>query len=853
MRPVARQAIRASIRAYRHSRVSKSACRELPFATRGAVIQLCPMTASTPCKSHERERMPRQQQPTDPPSWDAIAANDLVESILAAVACSLWPLREIPRQGNAIAGCHWHENCLFGHAQIEIRLTPLRQWLGVIHRCQSGGGNIARPRTMGAHRPPRRMRGSCSRHDPHRGNALGNQQEWYRKLFDALPVSVVLVSPTGTIFDSNPHAQAAYGYSAEEFKRLCVSDLEINEAAADVQQHCLRVLQQRSDRFLTRHRTRHGRILEVDVMVEVVTRADGSDVFQCIFHDVTEHHRRQRQMELAHLVYQHASQAMLVTDAQNNIIDANPAFTEITGYSLFDILGKNPRIFKSGAHDARFYEDMQRAITTNHFWSGDIWDKKKSGEPHLKRMTIHAICDAQGAITKHIAVFSDATELHQSEGEVWHQAHYDSLTRLPNRTLLQATLESAITQDPGVTHAFSVLMIDLDRFKQVNDTLGHDVGDCVLQLAAHRIANCVTESDMVARYGGDEFMVLLRSGAADAEDARVSRKIIDALEQPMIAMDHAVHISASIGIAVYPRDGEDFVTLAKHADQAMYLSKRTGGGRLEFFARTLQLQTNRRFKLAAGLRNATRDGQMRVHFQPIVCLRTGAVDQFEALLRWQHPQLALLPPEDFIEIAEEHGRMPELTRHVAERAAHFIAECQLHHHAVRVTMNVSPVEIRQLHAADTLLDQILENSPVGSLFGIDIAESALMLISDSVLGKLAGWRERGLRLSIDAFGTGNSSLAYLHRFKFDYLKINRRCISEIPHSRDASRIAETICAIGKSLGAQVIAVGVETDLQLRVLQDLGCDFAQGFLFSEAQPASAFHGRVWPEFATMVVK
>ena len=292
---------------------------------------------------------------------------------------------------------------------------------------------------------------------------MKNCPDWYRRLFDALPVSVVLVSPAGAILDSNPHAQASYGYAADEFKRLSVADLEIRESADEVREHCQRALHQRGDRFPTRHRTRHGDVLEVDVMAEVVARADGSEVFQCIFHDVTERNQRQRQMELAHLVYQHASQAMLITDAQNQIIDANPAFTEITGYSLFEILGKNPRIFKSGAHDARFYEAMQQAIATKRFWSGDIWDKKKSGELHLKRMTIHAICDAHGEISKHIAIFSDATEQHQTQGEVWRQAHYDSLTRLPNRTLLQSTLEAEIQQNSETPHSLALLMIDLDR------------------------------------------------------------------------------------------------------------------------------------------------------------------------------------------------------------------------------------------------------------------------------------------------------------------------------------------------------------------------------------------------------
>ena len=682
---------------------------------------------------------------------------------------------------------------------------------------------------------------------------MKNCPDWYRRLFDALPVSVVLVSPAGAILDSNPHAQASYGYAADEFKRLSVADLEIRESADEVREHCQRALHQRGDRFPTRHRTRHGEVLEVDVMAEVVARADGSEVFQCIFHDVTERNQRQRQMELAHLVYQHASQAMLITDAQNQIIDANPAFTEITGYSLFEILGKNPRIFKSGAHDARFYEAMQQAIATKRFWSGDIWDKKKSGELHLKRMTIHAICDAHGEISKHIAIFSDATEQHQTQGEVWRQAHYDSLTRLPNRTLLQSTLEAEIKQNSETPHSLALLMIDLDRFKQINDTLGHDVGDCVLQLAAHRIAQCVDEIDMVARYGGDEFIVLLRSSAHDADHARISRKIIDSLEKPMVAMDHPVHISASIGIAVHPRDGEDFATLTKHSDQAMYLSKRTGGARFEFFARTLQLQANRRFELAAGLRHALRDGQMEVHLQPVVNLQTGAVDQFEALLRWRHPQLAMLRPDDFIEIAEEHGRMPELTRFIAESAGRFMATCTQQAHPVRVAINVSPVELRQWHVADNHLDQILESHPFATQLGIEIAESALMQISDSVLGKLSRWRDGGLRLAIDEFGTGYSSLAYLHRFKFDYLKIDRSFVREITHSSDALHIAETICVMGRSLGAQIVAVGVETRDQLHVLQDLGCDFAQGFLFSRPEPAASFLGETWPDYAAQLAR
>ncbi|MCK9202140.1 MAG: EAL domain-containing protein [Gallionella sp.] len=460
------------------------------------------------------------------------------------------------------------------------------------------------------------------------------------------------------------------------------------------------------------------------------------------------------------------------------------------------------------------------------------------GRPHVLEITKAKLRDRDGKITGVIGISMDVTARKQAEEMVWRQANFDMLTGLPNRHMFRdrITLEIRKSQRSGMTMA--LLLIDLDRFKEVNDTLGHDMGDRLLVEAAQRIVGCVRGSDTVARLGGDEFTVILPELEHSESIGRIAQNIIDRLTAPFTLGQDVAYVSASIGIALYPDDAADIDSLLKHADQAMYLSKDLGRNRFSYFTPALQQNAQKRLHLTNDLRNALAGGQLRLHYQPIVELATGDIHKAEALVRWQHPTLGLIGPADFIPLAEETGLIVDIGDWVFHQAAHQSKRWQVSHNsAFQISVNKSPMQFRSNEsAASTWLPLMQELGLAGRGISIEITEGLLLHAEGNTKSKLSAYRDAGVQIAIDDFGTGYSSLAYLREFDIDHLKIDQSFVRNMENDPDSLALCEAIIVMAHKLGLKVIAEGVETVAQRDLLKNAGCDYAQGYLFSRPVPA-----------------
>lgn len=549
----------------------------------------------------------------------------------------------------------------------------------------------------------------------------------------------------------------------------------------------------------------------------------------------------EEERHLASLIYQGSSEAVLVTDKDNRVTAINPAFTRMTGYELEEIRGENPGLLQSGRHDSGFYRQMWQEIRQQGFWQGEIWNRRKNGEIFPEWLTINTIRDQAGEVLRYVSLGSDITDKVRSDELIWRQANFDFLTGLPNRYMFNDRLEQEIRKAHREQSVLALLFIDLDRFKEVNDTLGHPVGDKLLIETAERINACVRESDTVARLGGDEFIVMLTQ-LADASDAeKIAQHILGSLARPFVFSGDATYITASIGITLYPEDSTGSEQLLRNADQAMYAAKNAGRNRLSYFTPALQESALQRLRLINDLRSAQSRQKLELYFQPIIELANRRVFKAEALLRWRHPERDMVSPAEFIPLAEETGLIVDIGDWVFREAALWARRWQgMSGEGLRIAVNISPVQFQSetLRIADWL-HYLQELGLPANQISIEITEGLLLNAHPQVREKLLGFRDAGINVAIDDFGTGYSSLAYLKRFDIDFLKIDKSFIGNLDTDANDFALAEAIVSMAHKLGLKVVAEGVETEAQSRLLMDIGCDYAQGFLFSRALPADEF--------------
>jgi diguanylate cyclase (GGDEF)-like protein/PAS domain S-box-containing protein len=563
--------------------------------------------------------------------------------------------------------------------------------------------------------------------------------------------------------------------------------------------------------------------------------------FAVIVSEITERKNIEEELRLYSLVLKNSSEGMVVTDSDNLIIAVNPAFTNITGYSFEEVRGRNPNMLKSGRHAPAFFHEMWNELNSTGQWQGEIWDKRKNGEIHAKWLTINTIHNNDGTINRYVALFSDITEKKKTEELIWRQANFDTLTGLPNRDMFRDQLDKEMKRSIRGIMPLALFLIDLDQFKEVNDTLGHAVGDMLLIDAARRISACVRESDIVARLGGDEFAVAISTYAETGNIDDIAQKIVGRLAEPFHLGSNEAYVSASIGITIYPDDATDIAALMKNADQAMYVAKSKGRNRFSYFTQSLQQEAQKRLHLINDLREAMANGEFRLHFQPIVELATGYVHKAEALVRWQHPGRGMVFPAEFIPLAEETGLIHKIGDWVFRESARMsLRWSKLSPGGCQISVNMSPVQFQQTGKfGDEWVEYLNGLDFSGRNLVVEITEGLLLNAESGVTDNLIKFRDAGIQVAIDDFGTGYSSLSYIKRFDIDYLKIDRSFVSNLETDADNMALSEAIIVMAHKLGIKVIAEGVETDAQHALLAAAGCDYAQGNLFSKPIPPEEF--------------
>ena len=549
---------------------------------------------------------------------------------------------------------------------------------------------------------------------------------------------------------------------------------------------------------------------------------------------------REDSLRLAASVFESSAEGILITDAQQRIISVNPSLQAITGYSAGDVLGSTPAMFKSGKHDAEFYRRMWLCIVNDGFWRGEIWNRRRNGEIFPEFLTISAVRDGVGNVSHYIGSFFDISEQKQAEERIHFLAHHDALTKLPNRTLLDDRLLQAIAKSRRNQNHTAVLFLDLDRFKLINDTLGHNVGDRLLEQVAQTLQGVLRETETVARLGGDEFIIIIPELEVVDRAAVVARKVIDILSLPFVVDDRVLHITTSIGISVYPVDGQDPVTLMRNADTAMYHAKEHGRNNFQFYAPAMNLAIQERVTIENDLRQALARGELLLLYQPQIDTRTGRVLGMEALVRWQHPVRGLVSPTHFIPIAEETGLIVAIGDWVLEEACR---QAHCWHRAgqphLRISVNLSA---RQFQQSDLLarIGAVIERSGIeASALELELTESMLMANPDAATDVLRELAALGVKMAIDDFGTGYSSLAYLKRFPVTRLKIDQSFVRDLSTDLNDAAIVSAVVAMATSLKLEVIAEGVETREQLAYLAAHGCYEIQGYLFSPPKAAPEF--------------
>lgn len=559
-----------------------------------------------------------------------------------------------------------------------------------------------------------------------------------------------------------------------------------------------------------------------------------------IGHDITRRKRNEENLKRAAIVFENISDGVMISDKDNNIIAVNRAFTQITGYSENEVLGKNPRILKSGQHDRQFYESMWRAIVDEDHWEGELLSRKKNGELNAQWMSINRVLSNDGEVENYVGVFSDITQIKESRERFRYMAQHDPLTDLPNRALFTDRLRHAIQSAERNGEHVALLFMDLDRFKNVNDTLGHPAGDNLLRAVARRLMNVVRESDTVARIGGDEFVVVLTELADGRDAAPVAQKILEKLSQGYNVGLHEVHAPASIGISVYPDDGRDAMTMLKHADSAMYRAKEEGGNNYQFYTRELTLRAFEHFALETTLRNAVERAELELHYQPQFDRASGKLVGAEALLRWRHPGLGLIGPTQFIPLAEETGLITKIGEWALNEACSQVKKWRGEgFDDIRMAVNLSGRQI--LH--DAFIGKVISTLERYEIerhqLTLELTETFMMHNSQEILGALKRLEEAGVNIAIDDFGTGYSSMACLQRMDVNYLKIDKSFIHGFGRNSSNAAIVNAIISMAHSLGVQVVAEGVETENQRDFLNQSDCDELQGFLLGRPVSGEVF--------------
>ncbi len=678
---------------------------------------------------------------------------------------------------------------------------------------------------------------------------LEESRDRYVNFYDFAPVGYLTLSFEGKIEEANLTAAAMLAVERRELKHLAFNTFITPEEQDNWYLHFRSVLKfdhtqtcelllQRVDgtRFYSRldclNLTKNGRISGVHLVMI----------------DITDRKISENSLRIAATAFE-SQEGMIITDSEMNILNVNSSFTKISGYAAQDVIGKNPRILQSGRHDENFYAEMWSRINQIGYWEGEIWNKRKSGEIYPEHITISAVKDLAGKVSNYVATLTDITMSKQAADEIMHLAFYDTLTLLPNRRLLIDRLKFALASSARSTKRGALLFLDLDNFKILNDTLGHDIGDQLLQQAALRIQSNVREGDTVARQGGDEFVVILEDLSeaifeAAAQTETIGKKILSALSQPYQLGAHQHFCTISIGATLFGDSQTEIDGLFKQADIAMYQSKKAGRNTLRFFDQQMQNGLNIRAILESELREAIEKNQFELYYQVQVDETNRALGA-EALIRWLHPERGLVSPVQFIPVAEETGLILPIGKWVLDTACAQLKTWQKDSNTkhLKISVNVSAKQFRQADFVDQIIDVIQRHNISPTLLKLELTESHLLDNIEETILTMNELSKFGIDFSLDDFGTGYSSLQYLKRLSINQLKIDQSFVHDLTSDKSDRAIVRTIIAMADSLNMSVIAEGVETEEQRQLLLNKGCNQFQGYLFGKPVPIAEFEALV----------
>jgi len=561
------------------------------------------------------------------------------------------------------------------------------------------------------------------------------------------------------------------------------------------------------------------------------------EMVQNLTSEIQQRKQAEQGLRLSAKVFESNTEAIMITDAAHHIVMVNQAFTDITGYQADEVMGKDPKLLSSGKMPGAFFEQFWDSLVAHDMWRGEIWNKRKNGEIFPEWVTISVLRDESLKITHYIAVYLDITERKQEEEHIKYLANYDVLTGLPNRYLLMDRVEQGISSAQRKQGKTAVMFIDLDHFKNINDTLGHDVGDELLKQVAIRLKACLRRTDTIARQGGDEFVAVLTELNAEDEVIYVAEKMIESLQAKFELQGYHLSITPSIGIGIYPGDGEDTVELMRNADLAMYQAKHKGRNNFQFYAPEMNTKAVERLKLETHLRTAIASQQLMVYYQPKVNVLSGVMTGMEALLRWKHPEMGFISPALFIPVAEDSGLINEIgdwvLRQTCLQARLWQAQgCEI----VPIAVNLSARQLKQGDLATRILIILRDAGLDARYLELEITESMLMEMGEGDLANIEQLRAAGVMMALDDFGTGYSSLSRLKNLPLDRLKIDQSFVRDIVTDPDDASIVSATAVLAHALGLCVTAEGVETQEQLDFIKSLHCEEYQGYLFSRPVPA-----------------
>ena len=669
-----------------------------------------------------------------------------------------------------------------------------------------------------------------------------------RAILDNLQDTYYRTDASGRLLRLSASIQQLLGYRPDELIGTLAADLYVGgEATRNAFMNALAAAGGRLHGYEYSLRHKDGHEVWLSTNANYLRDPDGKPTgVEGTSRDISASRRQHSQLQLAATVFSESRDAIMITDGQCRVISVNRAYTHLTGYAAEDVMGTEAALIDASHHAPGFLDSVLNELAHTNHWNGESWNRRSNGAIFPQWLSISTVRDDDGGILHYVAMFSDLTDRKAAEERAEFLARHDLLTRLPNRFLLRDRAEQAFAHAVRAETRVALLLLDLDHFKHINDSLGHPAGDALLQTFADRLRSTTRDTDTVSRQGGDEFLVLL-TDIRDSDDiAPIVEKIMHTLARPCALAGQEMSLSCSVGLAVYPEDGTDFDTLIRNADAAMYNAKESGRNTFRFYSQRMNEDAVQRLDIQNRLRRALERDEFILHYQPLIDLGDNRIVGAEALIRWNCPNLGMQPPGVFIPVAEDNGLIVEIGEWVLREACRQARAWQdAGHQRLVVAVNLSPLQFTRGNLVDIARMALADSGAAPAMIELEITENVLVKDTEHVLATVRQLHAMGLRLAIDDFGTGYSSLACLRRFAVDKLKIDQSFVRDLPTDPDAGAIVRAVIQMAKSLKIAVLAEGVETADIAHDLRLLGCDYAQGYYFGRPMPADAFADQLPP--------